>query len=145
MVGDIIDFFANLCPFLLVLLLIGVTIVIFVIVYIKLIIRSLEIAMLSVVSPVFFACAVGEASMPYFRKFITAFLSVAAEIIFMAVVYLAFLWYCKGAFTSEVINLSDLYNVTSSAAGQFYTFVAITVASGIMMIKPPQVLRDLMK
>lgn len=145
LVGDIIDFFANLCPFLLVLLLIGVTIVIFVIVYIKLIIRSLEIAMLSVVSPVFFACAVGEASMPYFRKFITAFLSVAAEIVFMGVVYLAFLWYCKNAFPVEELNLYDLYDVSSSTAGQFYTFVAVTVASGIMMIKPPQALRDLMK
>ena len=101
--------------------------------------------MLSIVSPVFFACAVGEASMPYFRKFITAFLSVAAEIVFMGVVYLAFLWYCKNAFPVEELNLYDLYDVSSSNAGQFYTFVAVTVASGIMMIKPPQALRDLMK
>ena len=145
LVGDIIDFFANLCPFVLVLLLVGVTIIIFVIVYIKLIIRTLEIAMLSVISPVFFACSVGEATMPYFKKFITAFLSVAAEIIFMAVVYLAFLWYCNGAFPSGGLKLEDLYNLESSAAGQFYTFVAVTVACGVMMIKPPQVLRDLMK
>ena len=145
LVGDIVDFFVNLCPFLLVLLLVGITIVIFVIVYIKLIIRTLEIAMLSVISPVFFACSVGEATMPYFRKFITAFLSVAAEIVFMGVVYLAFLWYCKGAIPSEGINLTDLYDLSKPVAGQFYTFVAVTVACGIMMIKPPQVLRDLMR
>ena len=114
-------------------------------IYIKLIIRTLEIAMLSVISPVFFACSVGEATMPYFKKFITAFLSVAAEIIFMAVVYLAFLWYCNGAFPSGGLKLEDLYNLESAAAGQFYTFVAVTVACGVMMIKPPQVLRDLMK
>ena len=70
LVGDIIDFFINLCPFLLIMLLIGAVLIVFIIVYIKLIIRTLEIAMLSVVSPVFFACSVGEATMPYFKKFI---------------------------------------------------------------------------
>ena len=52
MVGEIVDFLQNLCPFLLIMLLIGSIIVVFVVVYIKLIIRSLELGMLSVVSPV---------------------------------------------------------------------------------------------
>lgn len=143
LIGDIVDFLKNLVPFLFVLLLIGTALVIFVIVYIKLIIRSLEIAMLSVVSPVFFACSVGEATMPYFRKFITAFLSVGAEIVFMGVVYLALLWYCKGV-TVNPVNLNDLYNITSSG-GTFYTYIAVSVACGIMMIRPPQVLKDLLR
>lgn len=144
LVGDIIDFFANLCPFLLIMLLIGVVLIVFLIVYVKLIIRTLEIAMLSVVSPVFFACSVGEATMPYFKKFITAFLSVCAEIIFMGLVYLAFLWYCKGVNLAGV-NINDLYNFGSSTAGAFYTYIAVTVACGVMMIRPPQALRDLMR
>ena len=142
MVGDIIDFFINLCPFLLIMLLIGAVLIVFIIVYIKLIIRTLEIAMLSVVSPVFFACSVGEATMPYFKKFISAFLSVCAEIIFMGLVYLAFLWYCKGVDLAG-ISINDLYSFSS--AGTFYTYMAVTVACGIMMIRPPQVLRDLVR
>ena len=145
LIGDIVDFFANLCPFILVMLLIGAVLVVFIIVYIMLIIRSFEIAMLSVISPVFFACSVGEATMPYFRKFVTSFLAVGAEIVFMALVYLAFLWYCKEATTAGVIRLEDLYNVASPAAGKFYTYIAVSVACGVMMIKPPQVLRDLMR
>ena len=143
LIGDIVDFLKNLVPFLFVLLLIGAALVIFVIVYIKLIVRSLEIAMLSVVSPVFFACSVGEATLPYFKKFITAFLSVGAEIVFMGVVYLALLWYCKGV-TVNPVDLNDLYNMTSSG-GTFYTYIAVSVACGIMMIRPPQVLKDLMR
>ena len=63
----------------------------------------------------------------------------------MALVYLAFLWYCKEATTAGVIRLEDLYNVASPAAGKFYTYIAVSVACGVMMIKPPQVLRDLMR
>ncbi len=144
LVGDIIDFFKNLCPFLLIMLLILIVLVIFLIVYIKLIIRTIEVAMMTVVSPVFFACSVGEATMPYFKKFIAAFLSVGAEIVFMGLVYLAFLWYCQGVSLSG-IAVSDLYNFSSTSAGTFYTYTAVTVACGIMMIKPPQVLRDLVR
>ena len=109
--------------------------VVFVIVYIKLIIRSLELGMLSVVSPVFFACSVGEATMPYFKKFLTAFLSVSAEIIFMALVYMAFLWYCREVTMSGAIQLDELYNVSGTEAGKLYTYIAVSVACGIMMIK----------
>ena len=144
MVGEIVDFLQNLCPFLLIMLLIGAIIVVFVVVYIKLIIRSLELGMLSVVSPVFFACSVGEATMPYFRKFLSAFLSVSAEIIFMALVYMAFLWYCKET-TLTPILLEDLYKLSSPSAASFYTYIAVTVACGIMMIRPPQVLKDLVR
>lgn len=144
MVGEIVDFLQNLCPFLLIMLLIGAIIIVFVVVYIKLIIRSLELGMLSVVSPVFFACSVGEATMPYFRKFLSAFLSVSAEIIFMALVYMAFLWYCKET-TLTPILLEDLYKLSSPSAASFYTYIAVTVACGIMMIRPPQVLKDLVR
>ena len=112
--------------------------------YVKLIIRTIEISMLTVVSPVFFACSVGEATMPYFKKFISTFLAVGAEIIFMGLVYLAYLWYCQGVSLSGVA-VSDLYNFSSTSAATFYTYTAVTVACGVMMIRPPQVLRDLMK
>jgi len=144
LVGDIIDFFKNLCPFLLVMLLVCIVLIIFLIVYVKLIIRTIEISMLTVVSPVFFACSVGEATMPYFKKFISTFLAVGAEIIFMGLVYLAYLWYCQGVSLSGVA-VSDLYNFSSTSAATFYTYTAVTVACGVMMIRPPQVLRDLMK
>lgn len=144
LIDQIVDFFLNLGPFLLIMLLVGVVLVVFLIVYVKLIIRTLEIAMLAVISPTFFACSVGEATMPYFRKFITAFLSVCAEIIFMGVVYLAFLWYCKGV-NLTAVNVNELYNFNSTTAGTFYTYTAVTIACGIMMIRPPQVLRDLVR
>ena len=77
-------------------------------------------------------------------EFISAFLSVCAEIIFMGLVYLAFLWYCKGVDLAG-ISINDLYSFSSASAGTFYTYMAVTVACGIMMIRPPQVLRDLVR
>lgn len=145
LVGDIIDFFANLMPFLLAMILIGVLMILFAIIYVKLIVRTLEIAMMSVISPVFFACSVGEATMPYFKKFISSFLLVTAEIIFMGLVYLAFLWYAAQNTGDGAIEMSKLYDVTSFEAGKFYTYVAVSVACGVMMIRPPQVLRDLFR
>ncbi len=63
----------------------------------------------------------------------------------MALVYMAFLWYCKETTALTPILLKDMYDLTSVQAGKFYTYIAVTVACGIMMIRPPQVLRDLVR
>lgn len=141
LVGNIVDVLQNygelfICGIILLLL-----IVLFLIVYIKLTIRSIEIAMLTVVSPVFFACSAAEVTMPYFKKFINAFLSVSAEIVFMGVVYLAYVWFSKDA-TIEPIILEELYT-NSEMANKWLSYLIGTIACGYMMIHPPKILRDL--
>ena len=54
---------------------------------IKVMVRSLELTCLIVVSPVFFAFLAGENTKKYFEKFLVAFISVAASIIFIAILY----------------------------------------------------------
>ncbi|MEE1281330.1 MAG: type IV secretion system protein, partial [Acutalibacteraceae bacterium] len=55
--------------------------------YIKLIVRNFEIACLLCVSPIFFATLASSATSNYFRKFISSFLSVVAQIIWMGITY----------------------------------------------------------
>lgn len=142
LVGDILDFFVNLFPYLLVITIFLSIIIVFMIVYIKLVIRVLEIAMMIVVSPVFFACSVGEATMPYFKKFVSALIAVGAEIVFMAVVYIAYMWYISSNETTVIVQVYELYQGGDTVKNLF-TYVAITLACGIMMIRPPRVLREL--
>ncbi len=54
---------------------------------IKVMVRSLELTCLIAVSPVFFAFLAGENTKKYFEKFLFAFISVAASIIFIAILY----------------------------------------------------------
>lgn len=54
---------------------------------VKLILRSFELSMLVAVSPAFFACYSSEITKPYFKNFILTFIQVAAQIVFMGIVY----------------------------------------------------------
>lgn len=56
-------------------------------VMVKLLVRTFELTALISVSPVFFACLSGEPTKKYFEKFFVTFLSVAASIIFIGIVY----------------------------------------------------------
>lgn len=124
----------NLIPLAIVL------IVVFVIgfcVIIKIVMRTFELAMLISVSPIFFACMVGDSTKSYFRKFITTFLGVVMQLVFMALVYaITASWLAQ---RTSVSSGADMMSWFISAVPWLLTFIAM----GIMMIRPPKILTSL--
>lgn len=138
-VGEIIDFiqaYNMLIPVLIILL---AMIVVAAIILVKLILRSIELSLLVIISPTFFACYSSETTKPYFKNFILTFIQCAVQIIFISVVFhLSADW------------LYDINDVNSKleAWKWFLTMlpkVLIALAIAIMMVKPPKVLTNLIK
>jgi hypothetical protein len=113
--------------------------VIAVCVLVKLTIRSLEMAMMIVVAPVFFACWVGDATKQYFRKFMTNFIGIVFNIVFMAIVYIAGSEWLKQ--NAVVDSYADVLLWTQSA----FPWFVVVIAMGIMMVKPPRILTSIVE
>jgi hypothetical protein len=106
---------------------------------IKLTLRSLEIALMMVVAPVFFACWVGEATKQYFRKFMLNFIGVVFNIVFMAIVYIVGTeWLSQSA---NVSTNADTFMWLFSMLPWLITLIAI----GGMMVKPPKLLTSIIE
>lgn len=138
-IGPIIDFIQSFymsIPFVLIILAMfaAALIIIF-----KLALRSIELSLLMIVSPAFFACYSSEITKPYFKNFIMTFIQCALQIVFMSVVYaLSANW------------LTDITTVGSTAEAWAWFVkvlpnVLIALAFAIMMVKPPKVLTNLVK
>ena len=140
-IGWLIDFFNGLLLAAGILLVLIPLLVLILIMFIKLFIRSFELAMLQCVSPVFFACLTGEATKQYFRKFILTYISVVVEVVFMAVIWYVYIEYLNQAFsvTTEANSVLELF----SLEGGIINFFMVSVGAFILMIKPPQVLKNL--
>ena len=121
-------------------LLICVMLVCIVIVIIKLVSRCFELTCLVSLSPIFFATLVGEESKRYFRRFISAFLSTAGYIAYVAIVY---------AVGSKWIADATSPDVRNSLLSLFLPIMAtlpraiIVIACCRVMVKPPKVLLSL--
>lgn len=109
--------------------------------YIKLIVRNFEIACLLCVSPIFFATLASSATSSYFRKFISSFLSVVAQIIWMGITY---------TLTTNVIS-----DITTSATtiniGNVWIYVwdlvlvaVVLCAASDLIARPSNELRSLL-
>ncbi len=107
---------------------------------IKLLLRSFELTMLTVVSPAFFACVSSSTTVPYFKNFITTFLQAAFQIIFMAVVYFVAVEHITFQST-DITNFAEL----ATWLGKTLPNAIIVLAMAIMMVKPPRVLTGLIK
>ncbi len=144
LVGDLVDFFNNLIPLLvfsaIILFLLGV----WGASYIKLTIRSIQLGMMTILSPAFFACLTGETTKPYFRKFLLTFIGTVAEILFMSLVFGAYCYWLGQNMTDVglIVKVEDLYAFNDSAK-TYIQYVVMTLACGIMMVKPPAVLKNL--
>lgn len=105
----------------------------------KLILRSIELSLLMIVSPAFFACYSSELTKPYFKNFITTFLQCALQIVFMSVVY---------ALSADWLTDITTTDSTIEAWAWFCKVLPnalIAIAFAIMMVKPPKVLTNLVK
>ncbi|GHU58137.1 hypothetical protein FACS1894133_2330 [Clostridia bacterium] len=136
-VGDFINFQLGIVACTPIFLMLVVVIIICAIIMVKLVLRTFEIAMLIAVSPLFFACIAGDTTRQYFRKFILTFLGVAAQLVFMSLVYaMTREWY---ATHSTLEGKETLIAWAVSLIPWDITMIAM----GIMMVKPPKILTNL--
>ena len=123
-----------------------VVFILIVAVYVKLFIRNFEICVLQCVAPPFFACLSGETSKEYFKKFITTYISVVVEVIFMALVWYLYCSYVKSAFAlhgdSFEFTVSEPKEILT-VGGTLMTFILTTIGACILMLKPPRILKSL--
>ena len=140
-VGWIIDFFNGVLLAAGILLILLPLVVLILIMFVKLFIRSFELAMLQCVSPVFFACLTGEATKQYFKRFILTYISVVVEVVFMAVIWYIYVEYLNQAFSvsTQANTVLEMF----SLEGGIINFFMVSVGAYILMIKPPQVLKNL--
>lgn len=102
-------------------------------VLVKLLVRTFELTALISVSPVFFACLSGEPTKKYFERFFVTFLSVAASIIFIGIVY--------------AIGCSMLIKLTDGSNNNWYMqliLFAVMIAICQFITKPPKVFSNLL-
>lgn len=140
-IGWLIDFFNGLLLAFGMLLLIIPLIVLIIIMFAKLFIRSFELAMLQCVSPVFFACLTGETTKQYFNKFILTYISVVVEVVFMALIWYIYIEYLNQAFSvsSSANSVLEFFSLENG----IINFFMVSIGAYILMIKPPQVLKNL--
>lgn len=136
-IGPIIDFFNTLVA-LIPLFLISITMLIAgSIITIKLLIRSIEIALMVTVAPPFFAClGGGESTQRYFRNYMTTFVSIVVQTIFMAIVY--------GLATNWWVSISSDQEFGSYILS-FLPNLGVVIVLAVMIVKPPKILTNLIK
>lgn len=143
-VGDIIDFLVMILMVFVIFLMFIPLLFFLIKVIVKLFIMNFELAALSAMSPAFFACLVGEETKQYFKNFMMTFLSVIIEVIFMGIVFAAFIhWYNGLGDLSAAMDLSN-FDIASQITN-FAIFAIVFIAACSLMIKPPQVFKNLIR
>ena len=140
-IGPILDAVAAAAISFILVLIIGVVLVCVSIVMIKLVLRSIELAMLMVVSPAFFACLSSDVTKEYFKKFISVFIQVASQTLFMAIAMAVCSSHLNTKTTIDIAKFSELAKALINISPTLLTVVAMCV----MMVKPPKVLTNLVK
>lgn len=139
LVGKVIDFFTNLLTLLPMLLCGAVVGICSIIVCCKLIMRTFEITLLTSISPVFFACLVGDATKAYFKRFVSEFLSAALSVLWMALIYVFALEWLQSLNLSVIDEWGDL----GMYFGRSMPKVLIIVVMSVFMVKPPSIFKNL--
>jgi hypothetical protein len=121
------------------ILAVGVVGVLICIVFVKLTFRSINIALLIVSSPLFFACWTGDETKQYFKKFMANFLAVTFELAFMAIVYIT------GCHMLVTHSVNAPFNNLQGWATTGLTWFIILIATLVMMIKPPKILTSIIE
>lgn len=134
-IGVVLDFIASFFMFIPFGLCIIFLLIMACLVYIKLILRELEIATMACVSPIFFGCWVSDTTRPYLKNFIATFLSVVFETVFMAI-------------TLRLGGVLLAQKATAQGSLEMIKAMEVFVLSGAIMVmcfKPPQILSNLVR
>ena len=143
-VGAVIDFLV-MALIMIVIFLLFIPLLVFLIrVIIKLFVMNFELAAMTAMSPVFFACLVGEETKRFFQNFFTTFLGILVELVFMGIVYAAFVsWYNGFGDMSSSMDFSNFdfgTQITNLAI-----FGVVFMAACHLMIKPPEIFKNLVR
>ena len=139
-IGPILDAIVAAIVSIILMIIIGVVLVCVSIVMVKLVLRSIELALLMVISPAFFACLSTDVTKEYFKKFISVFIQVAAQTLFMAIA----LAVCSGHFNTPAVPIEGLSGLAAGLI-RISPNILIAIAMCVMMVKPPKVLTNLIK
>ena len=143
-VGAIFDFLVMAVVMIVIFLLFIPLLVFLIRVIIKLFVMNFELAALTAMSPVFFACLVGEETKRFFQNFFTTFLSILVELVFMGVVYSAFVsWYNGFGDMSSSMDFSNFDFGTQIS--NLAIFGVVFISACHLMIKPPEVFKNLIR
>ena len=110
------------------------------IIIVKLVLRSIELAVLMTVSPAFFACLSTDVTKEFFKRFMSVFLQVACQTLFMVIPIVV----CANHFTAKPVQMNDISALASTLRNVLPNML-VFVAMLVMMIKPPKVLTNLIK
>lgn len=135
-IGKIIDFFnviTNIGPFLIVGL---VVMIISIAILIKLMIRNIQLAIMVIAAPPFFATLATDTTKHYFRNYITSFLQCALQVVFMCLV-----WYV-GIFLLNNQTIQGNLWADLGANTNITRILMIYIVMGIMICKPPKFLTN---
>lgn len=135
-IGKIIDFFNSITACTPILLITLVIIVVSIVILIKLLIRNVQLCILVVTAPAFFATLSSESTKRYFQNYITAFLQCSLQVVFMCIV-----WYI-GIFllNNHTISGDSLTKIDADAS--MYRALIIYICMGILICKPPKFLSN---
>ena len=136
-IGKIVDFFNSTAISLPYLIMALDVLIVSMLILGKLMIRSIQLAMMTAVSPVFFACASSDVTKQYFKNFITGFLQCGLQIVFMIVIY----GIGYGVLKSDAIG-GGLFMQFQSKTMDAYRTIIVFVVMGIMIVKPPKFLTN---
>ena len=143
-VGAVVDFLVMALIMIIIFLLFIPLLVFLIRVIIKLFVMNFELAAMTAMSPVFFACLVGEETKKFFQNFFTVFLSILIELVFMGIVYAAFVsWYNSFGDMSSNMDFSNFDFGTQIS--NLAIFGVVFMAACHLMIKPPEIFKNLVR
>ena len=103
---------------------------------VKLGIRTIELCLMVIISPLFFACLVADATRPIFKRFIMNFITTAFQTVFMSIIYIIGIeWMQQYASADETDLLLWILGSLS--------WLIVLISMTIMMLKPPKVLTNI--
>lgn len=137
-VGGIIDVFTALGIVIPILIITIPILICSIVVLIKLVGRGLELTMLIIVSPAFFACYSSDVTKQYFKTFIVTFIQVALQVVFMMVVF-----YIGSAWLTQTVEVASYTSVFAWMLAMFPNLLFIIVITK-MIVKPPRILMHLL-
>ena len=137
-IGPLIDMLLAILFGTLVVTVTAVVLIVAACVLIKLVLRIFELLLMISTAPVFVACWSSEVTKQYARNFFVTFIQVAAEILYIAIVYAVGLKYISLQ-GNAIKSWEDFFLWLSTLLPQ----VILVVGWCIMMIKPPKVLKNL--
>lgn len=138
-IGWIVDFFLSMLyaiPVLLTCFLVSITAAI---VMVKLILWSIDLAILTAVSPVYVACWSSDVTKQYCRNFFLTFIQASAQLFYIGIVYSVFTSWLSGVSSSNGSPLAAVDYFTNCLPN-----LVIMIAMTIMMVKPPRMLNGIL-